>query len=210
MLADLTGKSLFAAFIIGSITSSACAHPHAWIDVRTTVVLSAPATISAIREEWTFDKLYTNTVLTDSSGKSKPLDEFTQSAMRHLGPYHYFLELRSGGGQPAVGEAVDAKGEVRNGSLILRFTAPLAMPLDISKSALTLAVYDPTYYIDFEHVKSHPILFEGPGAQGCVAGIKQATPSIQAQGQAAAMDRGAPANPTLGRLFAQFVSIHCS
>jgi len=210
MVPESVGRLSVAALVLGSFTSVASAHPHAWIDVKTTVILSAPSTVSAIREEWTFDKVYTSTLLKDASGKWKPLKEFVQTAMRHLEPYGYFVELHARGVRLAVRAPLDAEGEVRNDTLILRFTAPMALPLDISQSGLMLAVYDPTYYVDFEHTKNHPPLFEGPGAQGCLAHIKQATPSVQALSQAAAMDRNAPANPTLGRLFAQTVSIRCS
>jgi len=191
------------------VSAPVSAHPHAWIDVKTTLILTGRATVTAVREQWSFDASYSNTLLKDGNGKWKPLKPFVQTAMRNLAPYGYFMELHARGARLAIGRAGGAEGEVRNGSLIMRFTVSLSKPIDISHSDLSFSVYDPSYFIAFEHVKDHPIAFEGPGVDACTARIRQAKPSFEALSQAQAMDRNAPVNPELGRLFAETVLIHC-
>ena len=191
------------------VAAPVSAHPHAWIDVKTTLILSGRATVRAVREQWIFDPSYSETLLKDGNGKWKPVKAFIQTAMQNLASYGYFIELRARGARLAIGPAGEAGGEIRDGSLIMRFTVSLSKPVDISHSELTFSVYDPTYFIAFEHVKDQPIAFEGPGADTCAARIQQAKPSLETLRQAQAMDRNAPVNPELGKLFAETVSIHC-
>jgi len=193
--------------VIGS--QAASAHPHAWIDVRTTLILSNASTVRAIREEWSFDRDYTNYVLHDSKGRVTSLPEFTRSAMQHLAPYGYFIELRGGGTRLSLGQVTGAESSISNGSLLMHFTVALARPVNLSTSSMTFSVYDPTYYIAFAHVKDHPVSFEGADAAACSARIQSATPSPQALSQAQAMDRNAPINASLGRMFAETVSVRC-
>ena len=199
-----------AAWMFAICLPTASAHPHAWIDVKTTIILSNPGMVSAIREDWSFDRDYTNVLLRGPNGQRKPLKEFTQVAMHHLATYSYFLELHAGETRLSLGQPSDGDSKITNDSLEMHFTVPLANPVDISKSEMNLSVYDPTYYIDFEHVKSHPVSFEGAGAEACVARIAPAHPPAEALSQAKAMDRNAPINKSLGKMFAETVSIHCT
>lgn len=210
MLQKACARLCVAAWIVAICLPTASAHPHAWIDVKTTIILSSASTVSAIREEWSFDPDYTSYQLRDSKGQPKPLAEFTQSSMQHLAPYGYFVELHADGTRISLGLVTDAESQVRNGSLLMHFTVALATPVDIAKSQMTLSVYDPTYYIQFAHVKDHPISFEGPGAEACVARITPAHPPAEAMSQAKAMDRNAPINTSLGIMFAETVSIRCA
>jgi ABC-type uncharacterized transport system substrate-binding protein len=209
MLYRVVARLLIPAMTVGIAPSPADAHPHAWIDVRTTVILSEHATVSAIREEWRFDKLYTNYLLKDDKGQWKPLEEFTVTSMHHLKPYGYFMEMHANGARLTLGETSQAQSQLSGDSLVMHFTVSVATPVDISKAQMTFSVYDPTYYIAFAHVKDHPIAFEGPDATACSAHIKQATPSIEVLRQAQAMDRNATVNNSLGKMFAETVAIHC-
>jgi ABC-type uncharacterized transport system substrate-binding protein len=210
MLQKACVRLCVAAWMVAICLPTASAHPHAWIDVKTTIILSNPGIVSAIREDWSFDRDYTNVLLRGPKGQRKPLTEFTQTAMHNLAPYSYFLELHAGGARLSLGQASDGDSKITNDSLEMHFTVSLARPVDISRSEMTLSVYDPTYYIDFEHVKSHPLSFEGPGADACVARITPAHPPAEALSQAKAMDRNAAINTSLGKMFAETVSIRCA
>ena len=199
-----------AAWMVAMCSPTASAHPHAWIDVKTTIILSDAGIVSAVREDWRFDRDYTNVLLSGPKGQRKPLSEFTQTAMHNLARYNYFLELHAGGTRLSLGEASDGDSKITHDSLEMRFTVSLARPADISRSGMTLSVYDPTYYIDFEHVKSHPLSFEGPGAEACGARVIPAHPPAEALSQAKAMDRNAPINRSLGKMFAETVAIRCA
>jgi ABC-type uncharacterized transport system substrate-binding protein len=209
MLRKVCVSLRLATWIIVIGSQAASAHPHAWIDVRTTLILSGASTVSAIREEWTFDRDYTKYVLHDSQGQETPLPQFTRSAMQRLASYGYFMELRAGGTRLSLGQATGAASRISNGSLLMHFTVALARPINLSTSPIIFSVYDPTYYIAFAHVKDHSISFEGTDVAACSARIKSATPSAQALSQAQAMDRNAPINTSLGKMFAETVSVHC-
>lgn len=210
MLQKPRARSCVAAAIVASCVPTASAHPHAWIDVKTTIILSNAGTVSAIHEDWRFDRDYTNVLLRDAKGQRKTLTEFTQTAMHNLAAYGYFLELHADGARLSVRQAGDGESKISQDLLDMHFTVSLARPVDISRSEMTLSVYDPTYYIDFEHVRSHPISFEGPGAEACFARVTPAHPPAEALSQAKAMDRNAPINRSLGRMFAEKVSIRCA
>ncbi|MBV8060279.1 MAG: DUF1007 family protein [Alphaproteobacteria bacterium] len=75
---------------------TASAHPHAWISVRTTVILNDKNEAIAIREHWLFDKMYSAFAARDlnpkGDGKFKndELIPLAQQNLENLSAFHYF------------------------------------------------------------------------------------------------------------------------
>lgn len=63
MLQKACARLCVAACMVAICLPTASAHPHAWIDVKTTIILSNPGMVSALREDWSFDRDYTNVLL---------------------------------------------------------------------------------------------------------------------------------------------------
>jgi len=193
--------------------SRAQAHPHAWIDVHSTVVLDDAGQATAIEQEWVFDELYSAALVEGvSQGRTfKPemLAEYAGEVIDNLGPYGYFMKLRVDGQLQRFDKPKQYRGALRGERFVLSFTAPLAQAVDPLAHALEFAVYDPTYFIQMMHLEADPPGVRGVGAAACRMAVHAPDPSPAALARAFAMDWQAEPDDSLGELFAQKVSLQC-
>ena len=203
--------TLMVCFAAGS--SPARAHPHAWIDLRSTVVLDAAGRVTAIEQQWLFDQFYTVFITEELSGaagtRAEALTALTRSNLQNLRDHDYFTEVRAAGAKVALGTVSEFEGELREGRLWMRFVVPLATPVDPTERALAFAVFDPTYYIEMLHLRGDVIAFRGGEAGGCSGRIVPPNPTTEAVLLAQAMDRNATPDATLGSIFAEWVTVRC-
>jgi len=203
--------ALMFCFAVGS--SPARAHPHAWIDLRSTVVLDAAGRVTAIEQQWLFDQFYTVFATELPSGaagtRAEALTALTRSNLENLRSYDYFTEVRAGGAKVALGTVSEFESELREGRLWMRFVVPLATPVDPTKRALSFAVFDPTYYIEVLHLQGDLVAFRGGRAEGCFGRIVPPNPTIEAVLLAQSVDLDVTPDATLGSVFAERVEVTC-
>ena len=215
ILRSLTSALFALIFCFAAGSSPARAHPHAWIDLRSTVVLDAAGRVTAIEQHWLFDPFYTVFATEGLPGaaatRADALTRLARSNLQNLRSYDYFTEVRAGGAKVALGTVSEVESELREGQLWMRFVVPLAAPVDPTEQALTFAVFDPTYYIEILHLQGDVVAFRGGGgeAAGCSGRIVPPNPTIDAVLLAQAMDRDATPDATLGRVFAEQVEVTC-
>jgi len=201
------------ALILMMAASSAQAHPHAWIDVRSTIVMSAEGLISAIEEEWLFDDLYSAAVVdgfkNDSPGQAATVRDFAPDVIKNLEPYGYFMRITVDDRPVKLNTVTEYKSEMKGQQLLLSFTAPLAEPVDPKRYAVSFAVYDPTYYIHMAHLAQQPPAIRSKTQTDCAARVEQANPSAEDFARAFSLDQGASPQYDLGHLFAEKVRIQC-
>jgi len=199
-----------AAFILGLLLPGwASAHPHVWIDVHSTFIVDEGGSVTAIRQKWMFDLFYSSFLLQDLKGRWRSPDTFVAEAMKNLRSYSYFMEVRSSGGVLKFDRPTEAVGAVSDGQLTMQFTANLPASADEGSSNVELMVFDPTFYIDMQHVKERPVSLEGVGAALCSSVVEEQNPSEEVRMRAQAMDQNAEVDATLGRQFAQTVRVTC-
>jgi ABC-type uncharacterized transport system substrate-binding protein len=192
---------------------TAQAHPHVWIDLRTTVVLDDQGRVAAIGQEWLFDPIYSAYVTggidpaTDNGRKA--LADLIDESMRNLRDYDYFMRVRSDGTRQTLGDVHDYAAEMRGDRMLYRLTVPLAEPVDPRTHNLDVAVFDPTYYIEMVHLEGDVVAFQGANPAGCGARIIEPAPDMNAIVAAQALDKNAAADDTLGAQFAETVIITC-
>ncbi|HMN74397.1 MAG TPA: DUF1007 family protein, partial [Rhodoblastus sp.] len=58
MLFRLTLSCLAAAALVALLARPALAHPHVWVAARATVLFDKEGRIAGIRNDWTFDEMY--------------------------------------------------------------------------------------------------------------------------------------------------------
>jgi len=205
--------ALVAAPALALAPFGAHAHPHAWIDVRSTIVISSDGLISAIEQEWLFDELYSLAVIDemtmDSPKKKMAVSDFAARVIENLGPYGYFMRITADDRPVRIGTATQFKSEMKGQQLLLSFTVPLAEALDPQRYAVKFAVYDPTYFIQMTHRPQDPPGFTGNEQDRCEAQVKQPNPSPKTIARAFALDRSATPDDDLGDLFAETVHIQC-
>ena len=163
--------------IVGA-TAVSDAHPHIWIDTVVTFVFDR-GKVTRFRLEWTFDEFYSD-VLLDSvrpKGKGKldekAVKELYENDFANLKDYEYFIHLRLAGKKFPVREVSDFSATVVNGRVVFRFTVQLPSPVDPVATAITLGVYDESYFTDVAFAEEHPIHFEGGADAACRYSVRE-------------------------------------
>jgi len=202
----------FTGMLLALMAGVANAHPHAFIDVQSTLRFSSAGMVMAIEEEWFFDELYTGFVIEDMANGKKVTPQvvngFGARVIENLQPFDYFTSLTAGGKKVKLGTVTEYKSEMIGKRLRLHFTIPLPAPIDPVAVPTKLSVYDPTYFIEMRFTDTKSIRLQDAPAV-CQAKLERAKPSESTISKAFAMDRGAAADDTLGRLFADTVALAC-
>ncbi|RJF87608.1 DUF1007 family protein [Oleomonas cavernae] len=211
MMRDLKPYLLGLVLWLALPAAPAAAHPHAWIDLKSTVLLDAQGRAVAVVEEWLFDELY-SVFVTEELGKAGAKDPaaLLGLARRNLGnlrEYDYFTQVRVDDAKVAVAEALDVATQMRDGRLWLRFTVPLAAPAVVGGRRFAYSIFDPTYFIAMGHLENSPV--QVSGRDDCKATVRPADPDEEDVTLAAALDRKATADVSLGLAFAEWVDVSC-
>ena len=203
------------ALVLATVSGipAAGAHPHAWIDLRTTVILRSDGQITALEEEWLFDQLYTLLATQgldrDPGGSPNALTELARTNLGNLRPHGYFIHAVVDGAKAEIATVTEFETGVRDERLWLRFLAPLVTPVDPKRQTFAFSVFDPSYFIEMLHVKDKPIAFRGTDVSACRGNIQKPRPTAAAISLAAALDRNAKAPESFGEHFAEKVTVTC-
>ncbi|HDP90363.1 MAG TPA: DUF1007 family protein [Thioalkalivibrio sp.] len=191
------------------------AHPHAWIDLRVTVVFDEAGRITALRQVWRIDPLYSMVLLeemgADARGDSVDagLADIGEGMIRNLAAHDYFTELHHAGRSLAGATVEDYGLSRRSGRLELAFTLRLPEPVDPQSGELIYGVFDPTYYIEILHDPDRPPALEG-APQACTLRIRAPRPDPAVVARAAALDVNQTGDPDLGRHFTEHGEVTCA
>lgn len=215
---------LFVLGFVALMPAATCwAHPHVWADMRSQLVISDAGLVTGVRVQWTTDKVYAQDALDgfkskpDGSYDSADLEKLTAENLDALSGYGYFIFFRLNGEVQKIAKPVDGLQtfNVKEGRLTLLFTVPLETPLDPHSGAITLKIYDPEFFIDFEYVTDKPLLISKALAEGCKAELKPANTDAQinqTKQMLSTKDKAwKPENgEDFGGLFAQPVEVKCA
>jgi ABC-type uncharacterized transport system substrate-binding protein len=191
------------------------AHPHAWIDLRVSVLFSDDGGVEALRQEWAFDPTYSHLLLEDMAADQPDLDleaalqVMAERMLGNLGAHRYFTEITMG---DRLVEPLAARAgalTLRQRRLHLQFELPVAGTRPVPARTLTYRVYDPTYWIEILHDPGDVVHLAG--GEGCNAQIHPPQPEAWMVAYAATLNRNQRAPiEDLGRPFAEVVSIECN
>lgn len=207
-------KSLVLASFILLGAVPAGAHPHAWIDLQSKVLLDEDGKVRALQQDWYFDDYYTVAIADEVDvGDQVPEEVWTEVAERNLSnlaEYDYFTDVKADGVALELGEVERYEGGLRDGRMWMRFEVPILEPVDPTSKDVTFAVYDPTYYIEIVYLEDDVITFDGEGGDRCTGEIVQPNPTMEQVSLASALDKDESAGDGLGELFAETVVLRCS
>lgn len=190
------------------------AHPHSWIDLRVALVVDDQGRITALRQSWLMDPIYSVLLIEDmaSEASGDSLDEklawIAQTILDNLTEYRYFTEIEAGGRAMSAFRASDPRLEQVGGRLDFRVELRLDEPLDPHTGAIRYTVYDPTYFIEILHAEQDALHFVN-GAAGCESRLIPPRPDPAIVARAAAMAVDQRADPTLGQYFAEWMELRC-
>ena len=182
MLTELRNR--FIAFSIAVVAlaaaSPALAHPHVFVAVKSVILFGSDGRVTGVRHSWTFDDMYSAFAIQGLGGRSgkpsqKELDALAKVNVEQLEEAGFFTFVRASGKQTEFGAATEQKITMDDKRILtLHFTAPLKEPASAGR-ALTMQVYDPSYYVAFDLEKVNPVTMSGAPV-GCSLNILQAKP----------------------------------
>ncbi|HSK39713.1 MAG TPA: DUF1007 family protein [Arenibaculum sp.] len=199
---------------------NAHAHPHVWIDTRTTARFGPDRHITALDVRWHFDEIYgayaTEGLDADGDGHyaAEELAPLAAENVAQLREWGYFTVLKADGARIGLGPVSQYAMTYEKGRLTLAMTLPLARPVDPRRSSVTFSSFDPSFYIELVPAKEDAVTLEGAGTGDCTAHLERFDadqPAFvpDAVADAAELD---PADPEsgVGARFAEWITISCS
>ncbi|MDO9439837.1 MAG: DUF1007 family protein [Beijerinckiaceae bacterium] len=162
--------------LLGS-AGAAMAHPHVFVVVKSDVLFDAQGKVSGVRHSWTFDEMYSAFATTGISQDGKPatdaqLAPIAETNVGDLAEFGYFTVVKSAGQKIEFDKPTDiAMSEGKDKLVTLRFTLPLKQAASAGK-ALTLQVYDPSYFVSFDFEKTNAVKLVSAPA-GCTLNLAQ-------------------------------------
>jgi ABC-type uncharacterized transport system substrate-binding protein len=206
----IAGVVLAAAVVLGA--AAAQAHPHVWITAKSELIYAADGTITGVRHAWTFDDMFSTYALQGIETKVKgaysreELAPLAQTNVESLKEYAYFTFAKADGKKQKFSEPVDYFLEYKDTALTLHFTLPAKTPFKAKE--LSLEVFDPSYFIDFQYVEKDPIKLVGASAD-CKMQFQRPN-----DGSAAAQKLGEQnfldgSNANFGMMFANKITVEC-
>lgn len=191
------------------LSTNAKAHPHAWIDLETTVVFDDAGLIKGLRVGWLFDDFYSAFSLDGVKPTQDAFNKLAETNLKNLSEYNYFTQITADGKKLATQKVTEYNTELQGNRLWLEFFVPLVDPVDPKKVKITYAVFDPTYYVEVLHAETgDPIRLEG-NTNGCGYRLIPPQPPEDISLMAAAMDQTQTAGDTIGDYFAEHVTLRC-
>ena len=199
----------------------AMAHPHVWVGMRASFILNNQGLITGIRDEWHFDKGYTESALQDmdtnhdgqfSDAELRPLTEENLKALRE---YNYFTMLRQSGKPVPLALPVAAGQVWSKGLLSLHFTLPLKAPIDPRAGEVVAKIYDPDFFISYTFLDKDPVSVEGGMPAGCTVSLKPVPTDAELNATrtmlaSKGLDWQPENNEDFGALFAQPMILSCA
>ncbi len=173
-------RALLPALALIAAGGAASAHPHVFVTARQVILFAPDGRVSGIRAAWTFDDMYSSFV---TQGIGSPdqiltpaqLAPLAKTNVDSLAEFGYFTVVKAAGKALEFDAPVDYSLDESPDKLVtLHFTLPLKAPAEANR-ALTLQVYDPTYFVDFEFADKDPIVMQN-APSGCSTNVVKPRP----------------------------------
>ena len=161
-------------------TARAQAHPHVFVTATEELLFGPDGRVTGVRHTWKFDDMYSAFMVQGLGPEAailtrEQLAPLARTNVESLTEFGYFTSLKASGKAGEFGAPVDYWLEEGSDKLLtLHFTLPLKAPAS-AKTVLTLAVYDPTYFVAFSMADKDPVRLTAAPA-GCSASLSKPKP----------------------------------
>ena len=203
----------FVLVILFFSSPSLQAHPHSWIDLKTTF-LGTETHITGFKMSWSFDAITSMYMLdgeelTDGN-RARILKKVSHSVMKNINLEHYFTYFYDG--DSPIKYSFSDQGVVtqHKRKLQLDFYLPLAKPELINNKVFRLLVFEPSYYVDMSWLNQKDIQLSQALNKSCSVKLIAPHPSAKLINYAMTLPAGANPDNALGQLFTQVAQITCS
>jgi len=148
-------------------TGGAVAHPHVFVDAHAEILFDAGGNIAAIKNTWRFDEPFSAYAkqglkrLPNGHLTAESLEALARVNIHAMAPYKFFSFLRQNGKLTAIGEGSEQKLNDDGERLTLSFTVTPPTPIATAAGPVTIALYDPEYFVAMSFVKDKPVKLTG-------------------------------------------------
>lgn len=138
--------------LAAGLAVTAGAHPHVFADATTIAVFDRTGFVG-VQNLWTFDEMYSAAILassdTDGDGKlsEKEAPRVKDAVLGPIASSNYYNYVVVGSEFLPARGIKDFKATMKNGKLVLDFTVAFPVPAKQEYTMVTIAVSDPTNYI---------------------------------------------------------------
>jgi ABC-type uncharacterized transport system substrate-binding protein len=201
-----------AALVLAS--TSALAHPHVWVTMKSELVYAPDGSVTGIRQAWTFDDMYSTFATQGLESKQKgvftreELAPLTEVNVTSLKEFDYFTFAKASGKKLAFSDPdlKDAWLEFKDSLLTLYFTLPFKTP--IKANALDVEVFDPTYFVDFSFADKEAVKLVGAPAN-CQFKTRKPTDAEASANIKSLTESNFLESSNYGAMFANKISVTC-
>lgn len=168
---------LLVACILLLFIGGASAHPHVWVTMKCKIIFDDGGSVTGLLHSWSFDEMasaFATMGMTSRNGAFTH-EELAASAREQivsLSKDGFFTTVRVGNARQQLGAASDYWLEFDGKLLTLHYLLPVTPALP--PTALTVEIYDPSYFVDMRFADESPVeLIHAPN--GCAPSIARQT-----------------------------------
>jgi len=205
---------VLVVLLLAGEASEACAHPHVWVIMQSTLLYAADGSILGVRHAWRFDDMFSAFALQGIPHKRKdaytreelaPLAEVNVTSLKEYG---YFTQAWADRKKVPLTKPIDYWLEYADSALTLHFILPVKNPIVAKR--LLFEIYDPTWFVDFSYADKEPVVLLGAPA-GCHVNVQRPAGFDVAKGQQLGEDffNSLTATSNFGAQFANKVLVQC-
>ena len=197
--------------VVCTLVSPAKAHPHVWVTVTSQVIYDPAGNATGIRQAWQFDDMYSAFAVEGLAQKIKgvftreELQDLAEVNITNLKESDFFTFAKAGGKDVDFGDASDYSLDYKDQMLTLNFTLPFKAPP--KEKNISIAVYDPGYYVAFGFADKNPVVLIGAPAQ-CKAAVEKPKEMSLADGQQK-LNEPSFMSDNWGQNFASKIAVTC-
>jgi ABC-type uncharacterized transport system substrate-binding protein len=175
--------------ILFLVATTAYAHPHVFITNRSFIVFEG-ATLVRMNLEWTFDELFSSTIITDFDANKNgrfeagEVSELKIGAFDNLARFHYFTSIVLDGKPQTLHAIEDFKPSISGGKLIYRFSIPIGVVVKQGETRnLGITLYDDSYYSAFAKMGAENVILSKAEGVECRVSIDKESVKASWPGQ---------------------------
>lgn len=153
-------------------TAEARANPDVWVEATIAVAFD-DRRISGLTVSWAFDDFYSaHAIRTYDLNRDGTFDSLESMTLRSetfdpLSGADYHVHVWSGDEKRHDVEVDDFEARIEGTTLVYAFSVPLAPPLDPQNGPVTVSLFDPEHFVDFNFPDSDFLLVSGAMGAGC-------------------------------------------
>ncbi len=207
-------RIMVAALLTLAFAGFAQAHPHVWVTMKSEVLYAPDGKVTGVRHAWSFDDMFSAFATQGLDAKEK--GKFTREELAPLAKvnieslkeYDYFTYATVDGVKVPMAEPLpDYWLDYKDQVLTLNFTVPLKTP--VKAKELSIDIYDPTIFVDFEFAKDKPAHLVNP-PPGCKLAVSLPREMTFAEGKKLAeIPADQPNTFMTGDQFANKILVNC-